>query len=84
MAVHERHHVDGKTVATPYWAGMMLFSIDSRGGQRKKHNMLQPVYGHNGRVSEPMNWNDTLEQLRSMEASESHVSLPVQGAVLAS
>ena len=30
-----------------------------------------------------MNWNDTLEQLRSMEANESHVSLPVQGAVLA-
>ena len=33
-----------KTVATPYWTGMMLFSIDSRGGQRKKHNMLQQVY----------------------------------------
>ena len=79
-----------KTVATPYWTGMMLFSIDSRGGQRKKHNMLQRVYGHEGRVSfkgqifsAPMNWNDTLEQLRKMEANESHVSLPVQGAVLA-
>ena len=90
LAVHERHHVDGKTVATPYWTGMMLFSIDSRGGQRKKHNMLQRVYGHEGRVSfkgqifsAPMNWNDTLEQLRKIEANESHVSLPVQGAVLA-
>ena len=30
-----------------------------------------------------MNWNDTLEQLRSMEKNESHVALPVQGAVLA-
>ena len=68
----------------------MLFSIDSRGGQRKKHNLLQHVYGHHGRVSfkgqifsAPMNWNDTLEQLRNMEANESHVTLTVQGAVLA-
>ena len=30
-----------------------------------------------------MNWNDTLEQIRTMEANESHVALPVQGAVLA-
>ena len=69
---------------------MTLFSIDSRGGQRKKHNLLENVYGHHGRVSfkgqifsAPMNWNDTLEQLRSMERNESHVALPVQGEVLA-
>ena len=69
---------------------MTLFSIDSRGGQRKKHNLLENVYGHHGRISfkgqifsAPMNWNDTLEQLRSMEKNESHVALPVQGAVLA-
>ena len=30
-----------------------------------------------------MNWNDTLEQLRTMETNESHVALPIQGAVLA-
>ena len=66
------------TVAIPDWAGMMLFSIDSRGGQRKKHKLLQQVYGHEGRVSfkgqifsAPMNWNDRLEQLRSMETNES-------------
>ena len=69
---------------------MTLFSIDSRGGQRKKHNLLEHVYGHHGRISSkgqifsaPMNWNDTLEQLRSMERNESHVALPVQGEVLA-
>ena len=69
---------------------MTLFSIDSRGGQRKKHNLLENVYGHHGRISfkgqifsAPMNWNDTLEQLRSMERNESHVALPVQGEVLA-
>ena len=69
---------------------MTLFSIDSRGGQRKKHNFLENVYGHHVRISfkgqifsAPMNWNDTLEQLRSMEKNESHVALPVQGAVLA-
>ena len=28
-------------------------------------------------------WNDTLEQLRTMEKNEFHVALPVQGAVLA-
>ena len=30
-----------------------------------------------------MNWDDLLEQLKELEAHEPHISLPVQGAVLA-
>ena len=69
---------------------MMIFSIDGRVGQRRTHNISEHSCSNQGRVSfkgqmfsAPMNWNDTLEQLRHMEASESLVTLPVQGAVLA-
>ena len=33
--------------------------------------------------SAPMNWDDFHEQLKELEAHEPHISLPVQGAVLA-
>ena len=33
--------------------------------------------------SAPMSWDDLLEQLQELEAHEPHISLPVQGAVLA-
>ena len=77
-------------VATPFWTGMMLFSIDRRQPRRRKHNLLEKVYAHQGRVafkgqmfSAPMDWRSTLEQLEHMEAAEAHVALPVMGAVLA-
>ena len=37
-----------KTVATPYWTGMMLFSIDSRGGQRKNTICCNECMGTRG------------------------------------
>ena len=60
-----------KTVATPYWTGMTLFSIDRRHTQhRHKHNLLDNVYESRGRVlfkgqlfSAPMDWKSVLEQL---------------------
>ncbi len=77
-------------VATPFWTGMMLFSIDRRQPKRRKHNLLEKVYAHQGRVafkgqmfSAPMDWRSTLEQLEHMEAAEAHVALPAMGAVLA-
>ena len=80
-----------KTVATPYWTGMTLFSIDRRRTHRRhKHNLLDNIYETRGRVvfkgqlfSAPMNWDDLLEQLKHLEAHEPHISLPVHGAVLA-
>ena len=80
-----------KTVATPFWTGMLLFSIDSRGEHRRKtHNLLDEAFQPKGRVffkgqlfSAPMNWADLLKQLQKLETNETHVSLPVFGEVLA-
>ena len=63
-----------KTVASPFWTGMMLFSIDRRRGQRRRHNLLEEMYAHRGRVcykgqmfSAPMDWSSMMEQLKRME-----------------
>jgi len=38
-----------KTVATPFWTGMLLFSIDSRSeGRRKTHNLLDEAFSAEG------------------------------------
>ena len=78
-----------KTCATPYWTGMMLFSIDTRDRGCLKHNLLDKMYSQEHRVafkgqlfSAPMDWSAMLEQFQRME-SETHISLPVTGAVLA-
>ena len=40
-----------KTVATPFWTGMTLFSIDRRHTERRhKHNLLDNIYEPRGRV----------------------------------
>ena len=80
-----------KTVATPYWTGMTLFSIDRRGSQRRpKHTLLDPLYAGTGRVlfrgqmfSAPMDWMGILEQLEKSGTETPLISLPVVGAVLA-
>ena len=53
-----------KTVATPFWTGMTLFSIDRKATHRRqKHNLLDTIYEGRGRVlfkgqlfSAPMDW----------------------------
>ena len=80
-----------KTVATPFWTGMTLFSIDRRATHRRqKHSLLDPMYAGTGRVlfkgqlfSAPMDWMGILEQLKKLEQDSALISLPVQGAVLA-
>jgi hypothetical protein len=40
-----------KTVSTPFWTGMLLFSIDSRGEHRRKtHNLLDEAFQPKGRT----------------------------------
>ena len=40
-----------QTVASRYWTGMTLFSIDRRHTQRRaKHTLLDPIYASHGRV----------------------------------
>ena len=66
-----------KTVASPYWTGMMLMSIDSRQRGRRKHNMLTQMYAHEDRIafkgqlfSAPLDWQSLLEQLRDVETTK--------------
>ncbi|MDA8609400.1 hypothetical protein N9L19_00635 [bacterium] len=80
-----------KTVATPFWTGMTLFSIDRKAThQRQKHNLLDTIYEGRGRVlfkgqlfSAPMDWPGLLQQLERAAQEEALVALPVQGAILA-
>ena len=40
-----------RTVATPFWTGMTLFSIDRKATHRRqKHNLLDTIYEGKGRV----------------------------------
>ena len=80
-----------KTVATPFWTGMTLFSIDRKATHRRqKHNLLDPMYQGRGRVlfkgqlfSAPMDWPGLVVQLERAAEEEALVALPVQGAILA-
>ena len=80
-----------RTVATPFWTGMTLFSIDRKATHRRqKHNLLDTIYEGGGRVlcrgqlfSAPMDWVGILEQLEKAGRDAALISLPVQGAVLA-
>ena len=79
-----------KTVASPYWTGMTLFTIAERGG-RRRHLLEEKMYQAPRRVafkgqvfSAPMDWNHLLEQLAANESQQTHISLPHTGAVLAS
>ena len=77
-----------KTVSTPYWTGLTLFSVSQLG--RRKHLMHDRMYQNDTRIafkgqvySAPMDWRSTIEQLEELDASETHISLPIVGAVLA-
>ena len=68
----------------------MLFCIDQQSHGRRKHLLQDPLYQHEGRIawkgqlfSAPMDWKSMLEQLKRMEKTDAHISLPITGAVLA-
>ena len=83
-----------KTVASPFWTGLTLFSIGSRDIGRKsarKHLMHDAMYSAETRVafkgqifSAPMNWTSLQKQLELMDKGEVVVSLPITGSILAS
>ena len=76
-----------KTVSSPFWTGITLFSIGARGSARKgrrKHLMHDAMYSSERRVafkgqvfSAPMEWDSLLEQLQEMDREEVRVVLPV-------
>ena len=81
-----------KTVSSPYWTGITLYSIGQRGNGRKsrrQHLMHDAMYSSERRVafkgqvfSAPMDWSSTLEQLEKIEKGEERIILPVLGEVL--
>ena len=81
-----------KTVATPFWTGIVLFSLRKRDQERKAqkvHKLHDAMYAATTRVawkgqlfSAPMDWNAVVQQLQTLENTESLVALPVLGAVL--
>ena len=83
-----------KTVSSPYWTGITLFSIGQRGSDRKKrrqHLMHDAMYSSERRVafkgqvfSAPMHWADLLDQLDKIEKDEVRIELPVLGEALLS
>ena len=81
-----------KTVSSPYWTGITLFSIGQRGNDRKTrrhHLMHDAMYSSVRRVafkgqvfSAPMHWSDLLDQLDKIEKDEVRIELPVLGEAL--
>ena len=83
-----------KTVSTPFWTGLTLFSIDLRKAQpskRKKHLLHNPLYQVDGRIaykgqlfSAPMDWTHMVDQLQKLEKGLVHPCLPITGKILES
>ena len=83
-----------KTVSSPYWTGLTLFSIGARDGGRKssrKHMLHDVMYSAQTRVafkgqvfSAPMDWAAIQQQPQKIDKEESTVMLPVVGSALAS
>ena len=82
-----------KTVTSPFWTGLTLFSIGAAGQEhkvRKRHKLDEAMYMSQQRVafkgqlfSAPMDWRCVLEQIKEMEESPRIVDLPVTGEILA-
>ena len=81
-----------KTVSTPYWTGLTLFTVRQRGLQRKHRHLLHDtMYQASARVAfkgqvftAPFDWNHMHEQLHRMDNADNLISLPHSGEVLAS
>ena len=81
-----------KTVTSPYWTGLTLFSMGSREGkgqQRKRHKLHDVMYSSAQRTafkgqlfSAPMDWRSICDQLEALDNEERVVDLPVLGEVL--
>ena len=81
-----------KTVTSPFWTGLTLFSMgsrDQRADKRKRHKLHDTMYASRQRTafkgqlfSAPMDWRSINEQLEQMEKHERVVDLPVTGALL--
>ena len=81
-----------KTVSSPFWTGITLFSVGRRDGNRKRrrqHLLHDAMYSSENRLAfkgqvftAPMNWSNIQKQLKEMDADEVAVFLPLLGQVL--
>ena len=65
-----------KTVATPYWTGLTLFTVREQNTKRR-HKLFDNMYQSESRVafkgqvfSAPMDWTSMLQQLQQMDKDE--------------
>ena len=79
-----------KTVATPFWTGLTLFTVREQHA-RRRHMLFDTMYQAASRIafkgqvfSAPMDWTSMLQQLQQMDKNESLVALPHTGTSLAS
>ena len=83
-----------KTVSSPFWTGLTLFSIGQRGDEgdsRRHHLMHDAMYSAGRRVafkgqvfSAPLDWYSLQDQLAQIEKAEARISLPHVGEALMS
>ena len=83
-----------KTVSSPFWTGLTLFSIGHKWERRKsrrQHLMHDVVYSSERRVAlkgqvftAPMDWPSILKQQEALDAGETRIALPVMGELLLS
>ena len=82
-----------KSVSSPFWTGLILFTVGRRGGPDRKgtkqHLLNNDMYSANQRIaykgqvfSAPMNWVDIQEQLEEMDRKGVFVALPVTRELL--
>ena len=81
-----------KTVSSPFWTGLTLFSVGRRDGERKsrrRHLLHDAMYSAESRVAfkgqiftAPMDWLCIQKQLHEMDAGETAVALPLLGPIL--
>ena len=81
-----------KTVTSPYWTSLTLFSLGSRNSQghlRKRHKLHDAMYASEQRTafkgqlySAPMDWRSIVDQLQTLENDVRIVDLPVIGELL--
>ena len=71
-----------KTVSTPFWTGMTLFTINRQKGGRR-HLLRERMYQASSRVafkgqvfSAPMDWKNVLQQLDDMDHNETQIVFP--------
>ena len=81
-----------KTVTSPFWTGLTLFSVGAHGQDhhtRKRHKLDEAMYMSKQRVafkgqlfSAPMDWRSVMEQINDLDKQPRIVDLPVSGEML--